>query len=38
LGTISQPSLQPAMLKYLEKLFTTMAVGSNSSIDRVGSP
>ena len=34
---IYQPSRQPAMLKYFEKLLTTMASGSNSSIERVGS-
>ena len=34
----SQPMRQPVMLKYLEKLFTTMASGANSSIERVGSP
>jgi hypothetical protein len=28
-GTTSQPSRQPAMLKYLEKLLTTIASGSS---------
>src|SRR3546814_7334892 len=33
-GKTTQPSRQPAMEKYLEKLFTTTASGANSSIDR----
>src|SRR3546814_16702352 len=36
-GKTTQPSRQPAMEKYLEKLFTTTASGANSSIDRDGS-
>jgi hypothetical protein len=35
-GTSNQPSRQPTMLKYLEKLLTISAFGSNSSMQRAG--